>query len=361
MAETYQVLQYVSIPLSFLFMLVCTLLPWKIKQYKNSATYMSIASCFGSGVILGAAFSHMAVHAMESFEKYFEAGHDHDEEHEGEEGHNHPYPWAMFIMILVLMALIAIDTIGNAAHDKMLGEKHDHDHAEGHPNHLVALFTDKPDSHAPAHVKIPVSPTVNTVKTETELVKTEPANKDQGQCGAPECDKKCNEESGASGGANTEVAVRGTRKQIIQAYVFFVALSLHAITDGMSIGTHEEAAGFYGILVAVIAHKALDGFALGVPLYHAKLPKFHTIFAILFCCLMTPLGIGIGLAAANSVSSENGELAKGICLSMSLGSFVFISLWEMLPAGLNHGKHFALKIFMTLLGWGIMAMLAIWV
>ena len=57
--------------------------------------------------------------------------------------------------------------------------------------------------------------------------------------------------------------MRGSKRAIGQAYVFFVALAVHSIFDGMSIGTESTVAGFYGLLFAVGGHKLLDGFALG--------------------------------------------------------------------------------------------------
>lgn len=354
MAETYQVLQYVSIPLTFIFMFVCCVLPWTLKNYKNAASYMSIASCFGAGVILGAAFSHMVPEAMENFEHYF-----------GEENESSTakYPWPMFISIVALLLLITIDTVAHSAHGNMMGEHHNHSHGDaGHSNHLAAIFNDKPKKQTS---QVELSKKDDAVlKIENQETKPQPdqvivastLNLDHVES---DSNKKCESESKST---SSEVLVRGTKSQVVQAYIFFIALSLHAITDGLSIGAGEEGStGFYGILIAVIAHKALDGFALGVPLFYAKLPKLHTIFLILFCCAMTPLGIGIGIAATQSVSSKNSDLAKGIVLSISMGSFIFITLWEMLPAALNQGKHLGVKLIATFLGWGLMALLAVWV
>lgn len=73
MVETYyQVLQYVSIRFTLICMLILCLLPWTTKKYKNSATSMSIASWFGSGVILVAALSHMVSEASDAFYFCFE-------------------------------------------------------------------------------------------------------------------------------------------------------------------------------------------------------------------------------------------------------------------------------------------------
>jgi zinc transporter ZupT len=291
----------------------------------------------------------MVPEAMKGFKTYF-----------GDEpSKTAAYPWPMFIAIAVLLLLITADIVASSAHDKMMG----HSAEEGHQNHMVAMFNDKPDAHNHNHKQTHGEHYNKPVNSESAVkldVKVHSLNIDQTE--------PARAKTGVAESANTISSLnsldneikRGTKSQVFQAYIFFFALSLHAISDGLSLGAEDGGSGFYGILVAVVVHKGLDGFALGVPLFYAKLPKFHTIFAIIFCSLMTPLGVGIGLAATNSIASSQSALAQGIVLSISMGSFIFISLWEMLPAGLHQGKWLAGKLAAVFLGWGIMALLALW-
>jgi zinc transporter ZupT len=328
-----------------------------MQKLKNASAYLSLGTCFGSGIILGAAFSHMVPEAMEGFETFFAVGESHEGETEEEHhGHGHAYPWPMFIAVVVLLLLITADIVASSAHDKMMG----HSGEGGHQNHMVAMFNDKPEPHNHKNKQAPQEHDNKPVSVEVVVksdVKIHAATIDQAE---PTCSKEAANTVSSLNSLDAEIK-RGSKTQVIQAYIFFVALSLHAITDGLSLGAEDGGSGFYGILVAVVVHKALDGFALGVPLFYAKLPKFHTIFAIIFCSLMTPLGIGIGLAATNSIESSQIALAQGIVLSISMGSFIFIALWEMLPAGLHQGKWLAGKLAAVFLGWGIMALLAKWV
>ena len=105
----------------------------------------------------------------------------------------------------------------------------------------------------------------------------------------------------------------------------------------------------------------MDGFALGVPVYFAKLPKHHTWFALIFCALMTPIGIAIGMAVTSALDGPGALLARAVILSMSTGSFFFISLVELLPSGLHSGGWTITKLVALFFGWGIMALLALYV
>ena len=148
------------------------------------------------------------------------------------------------------------------------------------------------------------------------------------------------------------------REAAMKAWVFFVALSIHSIMDGLSLGSERDINSFYAILVAVLAHKAFDGIALGVPVYLAQMPPLQTWGSLLFCAFMTPLGIGIGWGATAAVSGTQATLAKAVITSISAGSFLYISIMELLPASLHDGRRLPLKLFAFLVGFVVMGILA---
>jgi zinc transporter ZupT len=53
------------------------------------------------------------------------------------------------------------------------------------------------------------------------------------------------------------------RRVLVRAWVFFVALSVHGVLDGLSVGSEQDEGGFASILVAVLSHKLFDGLSLG--------------------------------------------------------------------------------------------------
>jgi zinc transporter ZupT len=157
-----------------------------------------------------------------------------------------------------------------------------------------------------------------------------------------------------------EVAVTAKvarREAAMKAWVFFVALSLHSIMDGLSLGSERDINSFYAILVAVLAHKAFDGIALGVPVYLAQMPPLQTWGTLLFCAFMTPLGVGIGWAASEGSKGPQAMLASALIVSISAGSFLYISIMELLPASLHDGRYLPLKLFVFLVGFVAMAII----
>eukprot|EP01012_Entosiphon_sulcatum_P004829 TRINITY_DN11_c0_g1_i2.p1 TRINITY_DN11_c0_g1~~TRINITY_DN11_c0_g1_i2.p1 ORF type:complete len:347 (-),score=46.45 TRINITY_DN11_c0_g1_i2:172-1212(-) len=290
-------------------------LPWFLRRLRYAVTIMHVLSCFAGGVMIGAALCHMFPDIAEAFKDYFEKA--------GTGGLVRPadaaYPFAYLIAGFVVIFLLAVD--------KALA--HRWAHAHSHPTDdgpiVVAAGEDAPvDGAVVVSVQAPgVMPPV---------------------VGMPDIEQE-----------------RGKEKHMMDAYLFFIALSIHSIFDGLSVGAEQDLHGFYALLIALVTHKALDGFALGVPMFYARLPRFQTLFALIFCAAMTPLGIGIGWAATSSINGTKAILARGIIVSISAGSFLFIAFIEMLPTALEEPSHLFLKITACFLGFGLMALLAIWV
>jgi zinc transporter 1/2/3 len=283
-----------------------SLVPWIIERrfFQKMDQVLAFGSALSAGVILGAAFSHILPEARESFELYFQ-GTDSDVKN---------YPFAELFSILTLFALISLDKLvidklfhGRALEDeeKLLhqnqngNEEHQH-HESIIENHLALSF---------------------------------------------------------SSFKNGENSGYDLKKKIGAAYLFLVAISVHSVFDGLAVGSENSQGGFYGILIAVTSHKLLDGLALGIPIYNAKFSKLQSYTALLFSSLMTPLGILIGWLLSFSKSN----LITAILLSLSQGSFVYISLVELLPAALVDRNKIGWKLLTTFLAWALMALIALWV
>ena len=163
-------------------------------------------------------------------------------------------------------------------------------------------------------------------------------------------------------------------EKVRRAWVFFLALSVHSLLDGLSLGSETSVAGFYSLLIAVVAHKAFDGIALGVPVYQARLPGRTSAALLAACAAATPLGIGLGwaLTAGAGEGGEGGgsdaegalpppsagELTQAVIISLSSGSFLYISLVELLPAALADGRSTRARMAAFVVGYVAMGALA---
>lgn len=140
--------------------------------------------------------------------------------------------------------------------------------------------------------------------------------------------------------------------------VFTLAFCLHGLADGLALGATNERSAFVALAAAAFSHKFLDGFALGVPVQKAELRFVLTAGILTFASAMTPIGILIGMALT-SANTSGSYLARAIILSFSAGSFLFLSLLELLPASLSvPKKHRLLKLCFVFVGFAAMTALA---
>jgi zinc transporter 1/2/3 len=278
---------------------LASILPWGMRRIKHALNLMYLGAAFASGVIIGLALSHTIPGAQEGFSTYFAlAGTDGllDPEDAG-------YPFAELIVGGTLIILIGIDKI--LVHRGLSGHNHkENDHGDHGHNHMV--------------VDLP------------------------------------------KGGENDISKIRGGDYHAGQAWIFFVALSIHSIFDGFSLGAETTETGLTSVMIAILAHKLLDGFSLGVPVYLAKFPLWKSLSFLIFCAAMTPLGIAIAMVTVEVNDGPDAALVRGIFLACSAGSFLFISLIELLPSSLADGKWAAGKWIAVVLGWALMVIIAIW-
>ncbi|KAN0040185.1 hypothetical protein ACTA71_012075 [Dictyostelium dimigraforme] len=366
----------------FVLTLTASFVPWFLTKAKisNLVSVVSVLTCLSAGVIIGAGFNHILPDAAEEFELYVEAV--------AEDNKYGDFPFAHTITIVTMFALICVDKIlvsggldGDGDHSHMdlsqhnhpsphaAGEidlniytnggddeeeeeereeeeeeepkevsqldKHNHGHGHGHGNNE----NNNTDGHGHAH---------GLKKKKSKKEHGHGHNHDHASNGHSHKDEKDSEKVNVSSKS--------------RAWVFLVALSVHSIFDGLGLGSETQKDSFYGLLIAVLAHKFLDGLVLGIAIKYAYFSFKFSCISLVFAAAMTPLGIGIGMAISSAYeSSVDAYLVKGIILSITCGSFIYISLIELLPSGLCQKGWPKLKLTVAFLGYSVMAILALWV
>jgi zinc transporter ZupT len=141
------------------------------------------------------------------------------------------------------------------------------------------------------------------------------------------------------------------------AFVATLAITIHCIMNGLALGAHSSgSASFWAFFGATVGHKFVDGFAAGTTIWRGKLGRIMTAVVVFTVAFATPLGIIIGY----SVSRVEGSLARAVIMSISCGSFIFVAVFELMPAGFANKKYLWWKVFMLFLGFAIVTVIAKW-
>jgi zinc transporter ZupT len=122
---------------------------------------------------------------------------------------------------------------------------------------------------------------------------------------------------------------------ILASGILMMALSIHSILAGVSIGIDKDWNSLTGTAIAIVAHKSFEGFCLGSSMVNAKLHhRPYLIMGTLFS-VATPLGILIGrlVLMEEEFSPDDGLGGGGMTIAVVqavvAGTFLYIAIVEI--------------------------------
>ena len=128
-------------------------------------------------------------------------------------------------------------------------------------------------------------------------------------------------------------------------YILLIALSIHSIFEGIALGVMNTFRDCSLLFSAILMHKWAASFALGISFYKSRVEKSLFIKMILLFTIFCPIGIIIGM-----FFSEAGYLVKGIMLSLSGGTFIYVAASEVLVEEFESSKYKNAKFFWYMFG-----------
>eukprot|EP00026_Physarum_polycephalum_P007051 Phypoly_transcript_07104.p1 GENE.Phypoly_transcript_07104~~Phypoly_transcript_07104.p1 ORF type:complete len:417 (+),score=57.29 Phypoly_transcript_07104:152-1252(+) len=346
-------------------------LPFMVSKYvKNTVVIFSVMNCLSGGVVLGAALSHMIPSATQNFVDYFA---------NKENSPFKDYPFTPAICAVGLLLLLTIDRT-------LLSEAHSHSEIREHDSHTT--YTKSPHT---SHKHITPVTTYNTSGSQkyltpetpslstpslphhgshskyTSLSSSMPLSQHGSQkftstdsvpiyIQSPSPSEPLLHEINTPRidvGFNTDALNKsisdynaGSKSAVTKTWVFLLALSVHSVLEGLGMGAENDREAFFSVLFAVLAHKCLEAFALGLSIFYARFKRVVTVFMILGYSFATPLGVAVGMISDTLSSDQN--LMAGILVSLASGSFLYISLIEILPTELHkpHAMGWILSFFL---------------
>ena len=158
--------------------------------------------------------------------------------------------------------------------------------------------------------------------------------------------------------------------------ILLIALCLHSVLAGLSIGIESSTSAITTIAIGILAHKFFAAFALGSTMVAANIPRNRHIKLGLVFASSTPIGILLGMLAANFFHIS--DVTKGIAEAAVGGTFLYISIVEIGIKELlicrddpvkvfdrsdrsSVKKEEVCKLIFLIFGYGAMSVLALWV
>ncbi len=138
----------------------------------------------------------------------------------------------------------------------------------------------------------------------------------------------------------------------VTPYLLLIALSVHGIFEGLSIGVQQHYTSAINLTVAVLFHKWTTALSLGINFAKGKIERKHAVAMIVIFGTASPLGIGIGWIFANA-----SDLLSASFMAIAAGTFIYISASEIVVEEFSVSKHKWLKFVFFLLGVALICIL----
>ncbi|XP_023669917.1 zinc transporter ZIP1 isoform X1 [Paramormyrops kingsleyae] len=143
-----------------------------------------------------------------------------------------------------------------------------------------------------------------------------------------------------------------------RSFMLFLSLSLHSVFEGLAIGLQTTDSKVLEICIAILVHKSIIVFSLSVKLVQSEVRPLWVAAYITVFALMSPLGIGVGISVMEARLAF-GALIQAVLEGLAAGTFLYITFLEILPHELNSPERQLIKVFFILVGFSVMAGLAL--
>ncbi|KAG6921494.1 solute carrier family 39 member 1 [Chelydra serpentina] len=138
----------------------------------------------------------------------------------------------------------------------------------------------------------------------------------------------------------------------IRSFVLVFSLSLHSVFEGLAVGLQEASAKVLEICLALLVHKCVIAFSLSLKLLQGGLRPRAVVGCLLLFALMSPLGIGLGVALTETSGALH-QLSRSVLEGLAAGTFVYITFLEILPHELSSSEQRILKVILLLAGFAL--------
>ena len=141
----------------------------------------------------------------------------------------------------------------------------------------------------------------------------------------------------------------------LHSIVLLLALSIHMIFDGLSLGLLSDENKVWSLLMALSIHKFLIFFSTGITICeNTTTVKF--IIAMIYMSLVSPLGAGLGILLTSHSSDVSLTIISAFLQAVAVGTFIYVALFEILLKEFTDGENMRItRAISTLFGYSVFA------
>lgn len=123
-----------------------------------------------------------------------------------------------------------------------------------------------------------------------------------------------------------------TKQQVIRCIFIVLALSFHAIFEGLAIGLQHSESNIWYLFTAVSIHSATILFCIGLEIFLAGTKTRTIIFHMFFLAITSPIGVILGLVVSLTADADSSIKSFAVVFleGLSTGTILYITFFEVL-------------------------------
>jgi len=137
-----------------------------------------------------------------------------------------------------------------------------------------------------------------------------------------------------------------------------LALSIHAVFEGLAVGLESSSSSVWTMFAAIASHKFVITFCVSLELLQAGTSTVGFSLALITFSLVSPMGIGIGMAISE-LSSSDSQMIVSIFQGISAGTIIYVVMFEVLQREMVRDVPGLMQLLGVMIGFGAMLMIQI--
>ena len=163
---------------------------------------------------------------------------------------------------------------------------------------------------------------------------------------------------GVQEGHSHGAALAETSDSALVTFLLLIALSVHAILEGIAIGAEPSREYVYIMLAAVCSHKFILVFILGLELLTTNLRPLAQFGCVMTFVLATELGIGIGIGVFElEADGRAHDVSLMVMQTLSSGTIMFVCFMEVMNRERGRKGHKMAQLASMVVGFALIAVL----
>ncbi|XP_037080202.1 zinc transporter ZIP1-like [Pollicipes pollicipes] len=164
--------------------------------------------------------------------------------------------------------------------------------------------------------------------------------------------------TGGDEGHSHGAAIASAHGGTLVTMLLLVALSFHAVLEGIAVGAEENTSNVYLMLAAVSSHKFILVFILGLEMLTSSLRPVAQVACVLVFTVATMLGIGIGIGVLQlEVTGLAHDVSLMVMQTLASGTLMYVCFMEVLTRERSRQGHAMARFACTAAGFVLIAIL----